>query len=153
MGVRSVNLGTLCSLQHIFLICVYFIFILITLLCYLVFLLIGKLFYRSFFPVLQGSTPVYNQFFIGWPYDRIWFILVYNLCLIACGHYSFLGYFFIASGEPFCIDVSFRLCWQGWYGCFLGSREEIFSLPFPVCGGSEKSLWRYEVIVGLGFTC
>ena len=36
---------------------------------------------------------------------------------------------------------------------FLGSREKIFSLPFSVCGGSEKSLWRFEVIVGLGYTC
>ena len=138
----------------IFLIFVCFIFILITLLCYLVFFLMGKLVYHSFFPVFQGNTPLYSQFSIGGAYDRVWSILVYNLCLIACGYYSFIGYFYITTGEPFCIDnVSFCLWWQGWYSCFLGSREKIFSLPLSVCGGSEKSLWRFEVIVGLGYTC
>ena len=94
----------------IFLICVCFIFILITLLCYLVFFLMGKLVYHSFFPVLQGNTPLYSQFSIGGAYDRVRSILVYNLCLIACGYYSFIGYFYITTGEPFCIDnVSFCL--------------------------------------------
>ena len=73
----------ICS-TDIFLICVCFIFILITLLCYLVFLLIGKLVYRSFFPVFQGNTPVYGRFSIGGAYGRVRSILVYNLCLIAC---------------------------------------------------------------------
>ena len=138
----------------IFLICVCFIFILITLLCYLVLFLMGKLVYHSFFPVLQGNTPLYSQFSTGGAYDRVRSILVYNLCLIACGYYSFIGYFYITTGEPFCIDnVSFCLWWQGWYSCFLGSRENIFSLPFLICVGSEKSLWSYEIIVGLGYTC
>ena len=63
----------------IFLICVCFIFILITLLCYLVFFLLGKLVYHSFFPVFQGNFPVYSQFSIGGAYDRVRSILVYNL--------------------------------------------------------------------------
>ena len=59
----------------IFLICVCFIFILITLLCYLVFFLIGKLVYRSFFPVFQDNTPVYSQFSIG---GSLWWGPVYS---------------------------------------------------------------------------
>ena len=125
--VGALFTANICS-TDIFQICVCFIFILITLLCYLVFFVIGKLVYRSFFPVFRGNTPVYSQFSIG-----------------GWGG----GGYYITTSEPFCIDnVSFCLWWQGWYSCFLGSR-----LPFPVCGGSEKSLWRYEVIVGLGYTC
>ena len=70
----------------------------------------GKLVYHSFFPVFQGNTPLYSQFSIGGAYDRVRSILVYSLCLIACGYYSFIGYFYITTGEPFCIDnVSFCL--------------------------------------------
>ena len=101
----------ICS-TDIFLICVCFIFILITL-CYLVFFLIGKLVYRSFFPVFRGNAPMCGQFSSGGGRGGVGgvrSILAYNLCLNAFGYYSFIGYFYITTGEPFCIDnVSFCL--------------------------------------------
>ena len=69
----------------------------------------GKLVYHSFFPVFQGNVPVYSQFSIGGAYDRVR-LFYFTIYLIACGYYSFIGYFYITTGEPFCIDnVSFWL--------------------------------------------